>query len=86
MVQSHYKLVQLMQIDVGKKRRHNAALRGTTVSFVVFPIFQISSFQEFVNQLYNTGIFDFTLNQTFIKAPLDVPLHELPHTVEFHFQ
>ena len=90
--QLHYKFVQLMQIDVSKERRNDSALWSTTVGFVIYPILQISSLLKFVNQLYHPGILDFTMNQAYknavvdiVKAPFDVTLHEPTHTIELHF-
>ena len=90
--QLHNKLVQLMQIDVGKERGNNAALRSSAVCLMVLPVLQISCFQKFVNQLHHTGIFDFTVNQTdknivvdVIEATFDIALNKPPHTIELSF-
>ena len=81
-----------MQIDVGKERGNNSALRRSAVRLMVLPILQISGFQKFVNQLHHAGIFDFAVNQTdknivvnVIEATFDVAFNKPPYTIELSF-
>ena len=60
----HHKFIQLMQINVGEKRRHNPTLRCAAVCGMIFPIFHISCFQKFVNELNKPCVLDFFSDHT----------------------
>src|SRR5260370_17776292 len=44
-------LVELVQHHVGHQRREDTALRRSTPRFVPVPIFQVTSLQEFVDEI-----------------------------------
>ena len=81
--------IQFVQIDIGKNRGNDTALRSTAVGIVKSPILHIAGLQEPPNQLYELGILDFRIDNIYqrlmvdiVKAAFDISFHEPNRSVK----
>ena len=81
-----------MQINVSKNWRADSALWRPAVCHMILPIFTISRFQQFPNQLDEPRVFDFSVDDAHqrrmvyvVKIAFHVTLYEPADTIEARF-
>ena len=78
-----------MQVNIRKNWRADSALRCSAICQMIPPIFTISRFEQFPNQLDEPCVFDFAVDDAHqrrmvyvIKTAFDVALHEPADAIE----